>query len=136
MIMNPKQLTFVREYRGYSQTELASYIPGLSQSNLSKYEKGIGTLSEEVKQKRLDELMALQQEISAELSHKKIGQTLKVIIDRKEGDYYIGRTEFDSPEVDPEVLIKYDGRKLKEGNFYNVTIEDADDFDLYGRIAE
>ncbi|MCF2582112.1 30S ribosomal protein S12 methylthiotransferase RimO [Bacteroides caecigallinarum] len=91
---------------------------------------------EEVKQKRLDELMALQQEISAELSHKKIGQTLKLIIDRKEGDYYIGRTEFDSPEVDPEVLIKYDGRKLKEGNFYNVTIEDADDFDLYGRIAE
>lgn len=91
---------------------------------------------EEVKQKRLDELMALQQEISAELSHKKIGQTLKVIIDRKEGDYYIGRTEFDSPEVDPEVLIKYDGRKLKEGNFYNVTIDDADDFDLYGRIAE
>lgn len=91
---------------------------------------------EEVKQKRLDELMALQQEISAELSHKKIGQTLKVIIDRKEGDYYISRTEFDSPEVDPEVLIKYDGRKLKEGDFYNVTIEDADDFDLYGRIAE
>ena len=91
---------------------------------------------EEVKQKRLDELMALQQEISAELSHKKIGQTLKVIIDRKEGEYYIGRTEFDSPEVDPEVLIKYDGRKLKEGGFYNVTIEDADDFDLYGRVAE
>lgn len=91
---------------------------------------------EEVKQKRLDELMALQQEISAELSHRKIGQTLKVIIDRKEGDYYIGRTEFDSPEVDPEVLIKYEGKKLKEGSFYNVTIEDADDFDLYGRIAE
>lgn len=91
---------------------------------------------EEVKQKRLDELMALQQEISAELSHRKIGQTLKVIIDRKEGDYYIGRTEFDSPEVDPEVLIKYEGEKLKEGSFYNVTIEDADDFDLYGRIAE
>lgn len=91
---------------------------------------------QEVKQRRLDELMALQQDISAELSHKKIGQILKVIIDRKEGDYYIGRTEFDSPEVDPEVLIKYDGRKLKEGNFYNVLIEDADDFDLYGRIHE
>lgn len=91
---------------------------------------------QEVKQKRLDELMALQQDISAELSHKKIGQTLKVIIDRKEGDYYIGRTEFDSPEVDPEVLIKYDGRKLAEGSFYNVVIEDADDFDLYGRIVE
>ena len=91
---------------------------------------------QEVKQKRLDELMALQQDISAELSHKKIGQTLKVIIDREEGDYYIGRTEFDSPEVDPEVLIKYDGGKLVEGSFYNVVIEDADDFDLYGRIVE
>ena len=91
---------------------------------------------QEVKQKRLDELMAIQQEISAELSHKKIGKTFKVIIDRKEGDYYVGRTEFDSPEVDPEVLIKYEGKKLYEGNFYNVVIEDADDFDLYGRVSE
>ena len=91
---------------------------------------------QEVKQKRLDELMAMQQEISAELSHKKIGKTFKVIIDRKEGDYYVGRTEFDSPEVDPEVLIKYEGKKLYEGNFYNVVIEDADDFDLYGRVSE
>lgn len=91
---------------------------------------------QEVKQKRLDELMAIQQEISAELSHKKIGKTFKVIIDRKEGDYYVGRTEFDSPEVDPEVLIKYEGKKLREGNFYDVVIEDADDFDLYGRVSE
>lgn len=91
---------------------------------------------QEVKQKRLDELMAIQQEISAELSHKKIGKTFKVIIDRKEGDYYVGRTEFDSPEVDPEVLIKYEGKKLYECNFYNVVIEDADDFDLYGRVSE
>lgn len=91
---------------------------------------------QEVKQKRLDELMAIQQEISAELSHKKIGKTFKVIIDRKEGGYYVGRTEFDSPEVDPEVLIKYEGKKLHEGNFYNVVIEDADDFDLYGRVSE
>lgn len=91
---------------------------------------------QEVKQKRLDELMAIQQEISAELSHKKTGKTFKVIIDRKEGDYYVGRTEFDSPEVDPEVLIKYEGKKLYEGNFYNVVIEDADDFDLYGRVSE
>lgn len=91
---------------------------------------------QEVKQKRLDELMAIQQEISAELSHKKIGKTFKVIIDRKEGDYYVGRTEFDSPEVDPEVLIKDEGKNLREGNFYNVVIEDADDFDLYGRVSE
>lgn len=93
-------------------------------------------IPQEIKQQRLDELMALQQNISGELSQKKIGQTFKVIIDRKEGDYYIGRTEFDSPEVDPEVLIKCDGKKLKEGSFYNVVIDDADDFDLYGRITE
>ena len=91
---------------------------------------------QEVKQKRLDELMAIQQEISAELSHKKMGKTFKDIIDLKEGDYDVGRTEFDSPEVDPEVLIKYEGKKLYEGNFYNVVIEDADDFDLYGRVSE
>lgn len=89
----------------------------------------------ETKQSRLDELMAVQQEISAELSAKKIGQTFKVIIDRKEGDYYIGRTEYDSPEVDPEVLIKNDDAVLKIGEFYNVHIYDADDFDLYGRIV-
>lgn len=90
----------------------------------------------EVKQSRLDKLMALQQRISGELSAENIGQTFKVIIDRKEGEYYIGRTEFDSPEVDPEVLIKDMGQDLKTGEFYNVTIDDADDFDLYGRIAE
>lgn len=91
---------------------------------------------EEIKKKRLDELMTLQQEISGELGRMKIGRIFKVIIDRKEGDYYIGRTEFDSPEVDPEVLVKSDGKKLKEGTFYDVLIEDADDFDLYGRVAE
>ena len=93
-------------------------------------------IPEEVKQKRLDEIMAIQQEISFELNHKKIGQTLKVIIDRVEGEYYVGRTEYDSPEVDPEVLIKNEGIKLRIGEFYNITIEDADDFDLYGRVAE
>ena len=91
-------------------------------------------IPEEVKQSRLDELMAIQQEISAELSQKKIGQTLKVIVDRKEGDYYICRTEFDSPEVDPEVLVKDNGQKLNQGEFYNVLIQDADDFDLYGTV--
>ena len=88
----------------------------------------------EVKQARLGELMALQQEISAELSGAKIGQEFKVIIDRKEGDYYIGRTQFDSPEVDPEVLIKADGKRLFSGRFYRVRITNADDFDLFGEI--
>ena len=88
----------------------------------------------EVKQARLDELMALQQDISADLSHAKIGQELKVIIDRKEGDYYIGRTQFDSPEVDPEVLIKATGKRLFSGHFYQVRITNADDFDLFGEL--
>ena len=92
------------------------------------------SIPQEVKQTRLDELMALQQEISADLSHAKIGQELKVIIDRKEGDYYIGRTQFDSPEVDPEVLIKADGKRLFSGRFYQVRITNADDFDLFGEI--
>ena len=91
---------------------------------------------ESVKHKRLDELMAIQQELSAELSAAKIGKTMKVIIDRKEGDYYIGCTEFDSPEVDPEVLIKDTGKKLREGSFYDVRIIDADDFDLYAELIK
>ena len=93
------------------------------------------SISSEVKQARLDELMAIQQGISAELSAAKVGQELKVIIDRKEGEYYIGRTQFDSPEVDPEVLIKSEGKRLFTGNFYRVLITDADDFDLYGKIV-
>ena len=92
------------------------------------------SIPQEVKQVRLDELMAIQQGISAELSQAKIGQEIKVIIDRKEGEYYIGRTQFDSPEVDPEVLIKADGKRLFSGRFYNVRITNADDFDLYGEV--
>ena len=92
------------------------------------------SIPQEVKQARLDELMAIQQGISAELSQAKIGQEIKVIIDRKEGEYYIGRTQFDSPEVDPEVLIKTDGKRLFSGRFYNVRITNADDFDLYGEV--
>lgn len=91
-------------------------------------------IPQEVKQARLDELMAIQQEISSELSAAKIGRQMKVIIDRIEGDYYIGRTEFDSPEVDPEVLIERNGEQLIIGNFYQVEIVNSDDFDLYGRI--
>ena len=89
---------------------------------------------QEVKQQRLDELMDIQQEISAELNRAKIGQTLKIIIDRKEGEYYVGRSEFDSPEVDPEVLVKDEGQELVFGSFYTVKVIDADDFDLYAEI--
>ncbi len=89
----------------------------------------------EVKQRRLDKLMSVQQAISAEVEASKVGSTLRTIIDRKEGDYYIGRTEFCSPEVDPEVLIKSD-KRLRTGAFYNVHITDSDDFDLYGHVMK
>ena len=88
----------------------------------------------DVKQSRLDELMAVQEGISAAVEAAKVGQTLTVIIDRKEGDYYIGRTEACSPEVDPEVLIRADERKLRIGVFYQVRIIDSDEFDLYGTV--
>ncbi len=91
-------------------------------------------ISDEIKQRRLDILMSIQQSIAAEVNEGKVGKTMKTIIDRKEGDYYVGRTEFDSPEVDPEVLIKSD-KSLHIGNIYNVFIEKADIFELYGKTA-
>lgn len=92
------------------------------------------SIPQEVKQARLDELMALQQVISSELSAAKVGREMKVIIDRIEGDYYVGRTEFDSPEVDPEVLIRTAEGTLLIGNFYQVEIIDSDDFDLFAKV--
>ncbi|KGN97433.1 30S ribosomal protein S12 methylthiotransferase RimO [Porphyromonas sp. COT-290 OH3588] len=91
----------------------------------------------EVKQERINELMRVQEGIATELNAQKIGQTLRTIIDRQEGEYYIGRTEFDSPEVDQEVLIKHtDGTPtLQVGEFYPVEITSADIFDLYGRVV-
>ena len=89
---------------------------------------------EEVKQQRLDKLMRVQQNISAEVEAAKIGQIMTVVIDRQEGDYYIGRTEFCSPEVDPEVLIPSDVH-LELGGFYEVKIVDSEEFDLYGEIV-
>ena len=88
----------------------------------------------EVKEQRLAQLMAVQQTISEEVEARKVGQTLQVIIDRKEGEYYVGRTEYCSPEVDPEVLIRAT-RQLHVGRFYNVKITDSEEFDLYGQVV-
>ncbi|MPL81870.1 Ribosomal protein S12 methylthiotransferase RimO [bioreactor metagenome] len=90
-------------------------------------------IPEEVKQQRMDEIMSLQQEISTEINQAKVGSTMKVIIDKKDGDYFVGRTEFDSPEVDPEVLIPVDIKGVRIGEFYQAEIVDAAEFDLYGR---
>ena len=89
----------------------------------------------EVKEERLNELMTIQQTISAELNAQKVGREMKVIIDRLEGDYYIGRTEYDSPEVDPEVLIERTNGDLKIGDFYQAKIIQSDDYDLYAEIV-
>jgi ribosomal protein S12 methylthiotransferase len=88
---------------------------------------------EDVKQFRSDEIMALQQGISEELNQEKVGQTLKVMVDRKESGYFVGRTEFDSPEVDNEVLIPAE-QYARLGDFVNVKINKAEEFDLYGDI--
>ena len=99
----------------------------------SHYEDNV---SPEVKQARLDELMGIQQQISAELNEAKIGERFKVIIDRMEGEYYVGRTEFDSPEVDSEVLIERDAKPLEIGNFYQVEVDSSDDYDLFGHVVD
>ena len=89
-------------------------------------------IEDEVKQRRVDEIMSIQQGISAEINLTKIGKTLKVMIDRVEDEYFVGRTEYDSPEVDPEVLIPVSTEGVRQGEFYNAKIIDATDFDLYG----
>ena len=89
-------------------------------------------IPDEVKQNRVNEIMSLQQAISAEINQTKIGKTLKVMIDRVEDEYFVGRTEYDSPEVDPEVLIPTSTEGVRQGEFFNARIFDATDFDLYG----
>lgn len=90
---------------------------------------------EDVKRDRLDRLMAVQQDISAEIQASLVGKTMNVIIDRKEKGFYVGRTQFSSPEVDPEVLIPVGDRTLRNGRFYNVRITGSEEFDLYGEVV-
>jgi len=91
---------------------------------------------DEVKKARQEEIMDMQTHISWGLNQKKIGKTLKVLFDRKEGDYFIGRTEFDSPDVDNEVLVKANETYIRMGDFANIKIEKTDHFDLYGVVVE
>lgn len=125
-------LEFVRTQR-FERMGAFAYSEEEGTYSANNYEDDVPA---EVKQRRLDELMILQQEISAEVEAEKVGKILKVIIDRKEGDYYIGRTEFCSPEVDPEVLIKAGEKHLRVGCFYNVKITQSEEFDLYGEVVK
>ncbi|MBJ6117430.1 30S ribosomal protein S12 methylthiotransferase RimO [Pontibacter sp. BT310] len=90
---------------------------------------------EEVKQERADAIMELQQGISVELNEEKVGKTYKVLFDRKESGYFVGRTQYDSPEVDNEVLVPADSNYVRLGDFANVKITDSSDFDLYGEVV-
>lgn len=125
-------LEFVRTQR-FERMGAFAYSEEEGTYSANNYEDDVPA---EVKQRRLDELMILQQEISAEVETEKVGKVLKVIIDRKEGDYYVGRTEFCSPEVDPEVLIKAGEKRLRVGCFYNVKITQSEEFDLYGEVVK
>ena len=125
-------LEFVRTQR-FERMGAFAYSEEEGTYSANNYEDDVPA---EVKQRRLDELMILQQEISAEVEAEKVGKILKVINDRKEGDYYIGRTEFCSPEVDPEVLIKAGEKRLRVGCFYNVKITQSEEFDLYGEVVK
>jgi ribosomal protein S12 methylthiotransferase len=91
---------------------------------------------DDVKQERADTAMEVQQEISLELNQQRVGKTLKVLIDRKEGGNYIGRTEFDSPEVDNEVTIDAKNEYLRVGDFVNVKVTAATEFDLTGEVVK
>ena len=91
-------------------------------------------VSEQTKQERVDRIMRLQERISLENNARRINQKLRVVIDRKEGDFYIGRSEYDSPEVDQEIIVDSAGKRLYRGRFYDVMVTDAEDYDLYAKI--
>ncbi len=120
---------FVREMR----FERLGVFPYSHEEDTYAGETYDDNIPQEVKQARAEEIMAIQQEIALEINRKKIGTIMKVVIDREEEDYFIGRTEFDSPEVDGEVLIS--GKRVTIGAYYQVKITDAEEFDLYGEIV-
>ncbi len=122
-------LNFVKESR-FERLGVFTYSP---EEDTAAYNLK-DDVPEEVKQERMERLMSLQEAISMELNREKEGKTFKVLIDKKEGEYYTGRTQFDSPEVDNEVLVPAKNNNLKPGSFYNIKITKADYFDLYGEL--
>jgi len=96
----------------------------------------VDNVPDAIKQERADAIMEIQQGISFEKNQEKIGKTYKVLIDKKDGNYFVGRTEYDSPEVDNEVLIDASKHYATVGSFVNVQIDSAEDFDLYGQIVK
>ena len=91
-------------------------------------------VAEEEKQRRADHIMLLQEQIALENNLARVGRTMRVVVDSRQGDYYIARSEYDSPEVDQEILIPAHLRQLRRGHFYTVRITDAEGYDLYGEV--
>ena len=123
----------LKQFVGETKFERLGVFPYSHEEGTYAYKKYCDDVPGDVKQARADELMELQQEISAELNQQKIGKTYKVIIDREEGEFFVGRTEYDSPEVDGEVLVTSEFQ-LSPGDFVNVKITGAEDYDLYGEV--
>lgn len=128
-----KDIEELKDFLKFARFERMGAFSYSNEEGTYAHEAFEDNIPEEVKQERLNEIMALQQTISAEINQTKIGKKLKVMIDRVEGENFVGRTEFDSPEVDPEVLIPISTQGVKIGEFYIAEITDATDFDLYGR---
>ena len=123
-------LDFVKQVR-FERMGAFAYSHEAGTYAYTHYQDEIG---QEVKQDRLDALMRAQERVSAALNEAKVGQVFKTIIDREEEDYYVGRTQFDSPEVDPEMLITKK-KPLEIGSFYNVCVTGSEDYDLYGEVV-
>ena len=124
----------LKEFIEETKFERLGVFPFSNEEGTYAYKNFKDNLSDAEKQERADELMEIQQLISAELNREKIGLTVKVIVDKKEGEFYVGRTEFDSPEVDGEVLIT-SSKEIKRGDFVNVKITGSEDYDLFGEVV-
>ena len=125
-------MEFVREVR-FDRLGVFSYSEEEGTWSARKLRNDV---PDEVKQQRVDRIMALQNEISLENNRRRVGRTERVLIDSRQGDWYVGRSQYDSPEVDQEILIPTGGKRLLKGHFYPVRIDAAEDYDLYASVVE
>ncbi len=131
---SPEDFKELKAFVKASHFDRLGVFPYSHEENTHAYRQFKDEIPLKTKESRVSELMSVQSKISLENNYKRIGLDYKVIIDREEADFYIGRTEFDSPEVDNEVLIEKKGNKLKPGMFYMVKITDASEYDLYAQV--
>jgi len=121
---------FVREVR-FERLGVFAYS---EEEGTHSAEKLTDDVPEEVKEERVERIMRLQQTIASQLNAERVGRRERVIVDRRQGDFYVARSEYDSPEVDQEILIPADRKRLFKGRFYDVIITAAEEYDLYGEV--